>query len=837
MGTLDLAQISQIQAELAELETPEAPPLTSEELQHFWDRGNKRRPLPPNCADNTKVNLANGERRWRAFCAKLPGHPAWKPLLKTLSWENRGLAELFARYLMRREKSRIGALSTIRVYLRELSAVYRRYTDAEFAKQLRNHFVAVAKIEITPKFGLRVEPKHKKVLNPAGFTYLAYFRWVRDRTRFKIGLDRIDDALARIFFMWTGYRKYELVYTQPKNIRKKIEEFDGESNAYTDIDNDSDEYVEPRPKDCWVCGRLDERREAVYKVLCWENINLWILRDALGDGSRDRLAMQVLLRFHKNHNNEMVPTWYPFVEEKLPVLCPITYILAKALAEGVIDKSGYDTRAEPFFGTKLGIRAVHIIWKEEFWHKPVFRQTAESIEGPVKSDEPVTSGMFDNNSNKLGTSAGLPGRFQLYCYRRGNLNILDRARHRPNSAVYQRHYANAIRNALVQDAGLGRGTELPYLDILNYMGIQYDENAPTGVFDKTMCAIGPDARVRELEREWSALEAELQAKYGKSTKATGADKKRRDQKQNELRVARQTQRRKVAAILRRKYFKEKNNEELDRQLCGVHEPQQPLQKVVFHLPERRLIANILSDLDKDLPEDEIVRRKVDAINALVSYAWKIEPKEEEAESSQHQTGVRAPSAGIERRSEAQHAETGSGRPIAPRPWYVSMIRDTMSSPPVPPEAAEIQTPPPPYSAVANSHPVHVGGHPPHADEPGENRRNPTPHQEPAKIRHECIFCRRRFTRRGTMWDCVERYLKRCKGGVVPCPCPECKANGFVSDNETRFKNHAKVVHGIELRPKIIIRAKSGEANRSGGGRSTSDPSPKPRIVLVSRVHT
>ncbi|KFH42935.1 hypothetical protein ACRE_063270 [Hapsidospora chrysogenum ATCC 11550] len=101
--------------------------------------------------------------------------------------------------------------------------------------------------------------------------------------------------------------------------------------------------------------------------------------------------MQVLLRFHKNHNNEMVPTWYPFAEEKLPVLCPITHVLAKALAEG-----------------------------------QVFRQTVESVEGPVKSDEPVTAGMFDNNSNKLGTSAGLRGRFQSYCYRRGNLNIFDK---------------------------------------------------------------------------------------------------------------------------------------------------------------------------------------------------------------------------------------------------------------------------------------------------------------------------------------------------------------------------------------------------------------------------
>lgn len=110
--------------------------------------------------------------------------------------------------------------------------------------------MAVAKIEITPKFGLRVEPKRKNVLSPAGFTYLTYFRWVRDKIRFKIGLDRLDDALIRIILMWTGYRRHELVYAQARNVKKKIEEFDKESDAYTDIDDDSDPYVEPRPKDC-----------------------------------------------------------------------------------------------------------------------------------------------------------------------------------------------------------------------------------------------------------------------------------------------------------------------------------------------------------------------------------------------------------------------------------------------------------------------------------------------------------------------------------------------------------------------------------------------------------
>lgn len=285
--------------------------------------------------------------------------------------------------------------------------------------------MSVAKLEIRHVFGLRVEPKHKRVLGPAGFTYLAYFRWVRDTTTFKIGLDRLDDAFIRILLMWTGCRRHELVYSLPKDVKREIKEWDEESDAYTDVENSSDEYIQPRLKECWVCGGVDERTDAMFKVLCWEDIDCWILHDPMGNGGRDYLTMQVLLRFHKGHNKQVVPTWFPFVEEKLPVLCPLSHLLAKALAEGVIDHEGYATRAEPFFNTKISMGAVRIPWKKEFWHKPVFRKTIESVGGPTKSDDPLTVNSFDNNSGKLGKAAGLPDRLQSYVYRRGNLEILD----------------------------------------------------------------------------------------------------------------------------------------------------------------------------------------------------------------------------------------------------------------------------------------------------------------------------------------------------------------------------------------------------------------------------
>ncbi|KAK6842236.1 FluG domain-containing protein [Apiospora arundinis] len=549
------------------------------------------------------------------------------------------------------------------------------------------------------------------------------------------------------------------------------------------------------------------------KVLCWEDIDLWILRDPLRDGGRDRLAMQILLRFHKGHNKEMVPTWYPFIEEKLPVLCPPSHLLAKALAEGVVDLPGYD-RAEPFFNTKISMSAVRIPWKEEFWHKPVFRRTVESIEGPKKSDDALTADAFDHNSSKLGQAAGLPDPFQSYVYRRGNLEILDKhykpsirdqgARHRANSTVYQRYYANAMRNAVAQDAGLGRGTESPYLDILNHIGLQYDENAPTGASDEVMRAVGPNSTIRRLERQWEELEASLTVQYGRPTKATGADKEKRVQMQYDLRVARQQHRRKVAEILRKDHFKKRNNDEFDRQLRGLHESQSPLQTVVFCLRERRLLAAILGDLDEDLSEDEIVRRKVDAINAWVDYAWKIEPKESDPLPLPGDIQTPPESSIQPRASQASLALPEPGqRILAPKPWYTSMIHE-----PVCPPQTALQ----PLAVVRDSPPHGAGGAVelspaamPAEDGTATLRDS---RQIARKAVHTCIFCGRGFTRKGTMWNCVERHLARRTNEAVRCPRPECKAMELKLDNEMHFKSHAQKVHNIELRPKITIRLKS-----------------------------
>ena len=78
--------------------------------------------------------------------------------------------------------------------------------------------------------------------------------------------------------------------------------------------------------------------------------------------------------------------------------------------------------------------------------------------------------------------------------------------------------------AISQDAFLGRGAHSPLIDILNHIGLRYDENAPSEATDEMMRLVGPDSTILRLEEQLSALQTELGKKYGKASLATGADK-------------------------------------------------------------------------------------------------------------------------------------------------------------------------------------------------------------------------------------------------------------------------------------------------------------------------
>ena len=65
-----------------------------------------------------------------------------------------------------------------------------------------------------------------------------------------------------------------------------------------------------------------------------------------------------------------------------------------------------------------------------------------------------------------------------------------------------------------------------------------------------------------------------------------------------------------------------------------------------------------------------------------------------------------------------------------------------------------------------------------------------------------------------MWDSVERHLARRPTEAVRCPDLQCISKGLELDNEFQFKNHARHVRKLELRPKITIQMMSSSSLES-----------------------
>ena len=103
-------------------------------------------------------------------------------------------------------------------------------------------------------------------------------------------------------------------------------------------------------------------------------------------------------------------TTFLFHEEALPILCPITHILAIAIKDDAIKVDGY-THAKPFFTTKLQdpMKAMLVHWKPEKLKIPIFRQAVRTPDGLATSKrKALRYSTFAFYLDRLGWNAGLP---------------------------------------------------------------------------------------------------------------------------------------------------------------------------------------------------------------------------------------------------------------------------------------------------------------------------------------------------------------------------------------------------------------------------------------------
>ncbi|KAG5817841.1 hypothetical protein H9Q74_009960 [Fusarium xylarioides] len=193
--------------------------------------------------------------------------------------------------------------------------------------------------------------------------------------------------------------------------------FESDATGDTELDKEGSTSVKDPNREAGVRSQplpLPEDRgtETVrkHKALCYEDLTLWIVKDP---------TMEVYLRFHKGSDNKPKPTVFLFREHPLPILCPISHILARALRDDAIQVDGYSS-AEPFFSTQLGKDAVKVHWKLSKLKSPVFRRSVRTDHGGWEKSptEPMKYATYAFYLDRIGRDLGSEEKWTSYAIRR-----------------------------------------------------------------------------------------------------------------------------------------------------------------------------------------------------------------------------------------------------------------------------------------------------------------------------------------------------------------------------------------------------------------------------------
>ncbi|EDO03048.1 predicted protein [Sclerotinia sclerotiorum 1980 UF-70] len=289
-------------------------------------------------------------------------------------------------------------------------------------------------------------------------------------------------------------------------------------------------------------------------------------------------------------DNKPKPTTFLFRENPLPILCPISHILTCAIRDDAILVDGY-TSAEPFFTTDLGGQ---------------------------------------------GKDTGFEDKLTSYCFRRGTANAVDGVasdavrdqvmRHDPFTGVFNGAYINNIVRFNVQDAFLESEISDDGLTrAFTHMSIRCNRDVPKEVpteMMKSLLAADPD--VVDLERQFKKLYTQIKRDFKFIRCASQTIRKQYEDVRKNLTNVKKNLKDEIEKEFRKDYFFRVHNEMMKKQLhrpsSKTLEDKEDTPIIQHQLNERYQLQQVLCDFSKDLNQQDIVSRKISAINLMVALA-------------------------------------------------------------------------------------------------------------------------------------------------------------------------------------------------------------------------
>jgi hypothetical protein len=319
-------------------------------------------------------------------------------------------------------------------------------------------------------------------------------------------------------------------------------------------------------------------------------------------------------------------------------------------------------------------------------------------------------------------------------------------RHDPFTGVFNGAYLNHSVRFNVQDAFLESDISDDGLTrAFTHMSIRCNPGAPKRVPTEVMdLLLAADPDIVDLERRFKESHAQIKWEYKFIKRAPKRIGKKHDDLRKQLTNSKKSLRDEIENAYRKDYFFRIHNEMMKRQLDKTVE-EDDVEPVIQHqLEERTRLQQILCDFSRDLKPQDIVSRKVLAINLMIALASR------------------------------QEFQTRKPR-WAPPPQV--LIKKECPDPDPFPQPHEF-----PLVCEKTQCIICIG-----------NERLPY------------LERMRTFRRVSHMMDHVENLhlSKQAADQRIICHHPVCKAEGLVLNNVMHFKSHVARVHGISLRPGVF----------------------------------
>jgi len=353
--------------------------------------------------------------------------------------------------------------------------------------------------------------------------------------------------------------------------------------------------------------------------------------------------------------------------------------------------------------------------------------------------------------DRLGRDTGFEDKLTSYCFRRGTANAIDGVasdavrdqvmRHNPFTGVFNEAYINSSVRFNVQDAFLESDISDDGLTrAFTHMSIRCNPGAPKEVPEEVMKSLlAADPDIADLERRVKQSHIQIKREYKFIKRAPKKIKKEHKDLGKELTNAKKSLRDDIDKAYRKDYFFRIHNEMMKRQLEKTVEKEDVEPIIQHQLEERTRLQQILCDFSKDLKPQNIVSRKVLAINRMIALA------------SRQEFQARKPRFAL-----------------VPQ----VLIKKELDPDPFP------QPHDFPLVCQKTQCIICIG-----------NER--LSYEERTRT----------FPRVSHMMDHVEKlHLRKQPAGQRICDHPVCKAKGLVLNSVMHFKNHVATVHGISLRP-------------------------------------